>query len=92
VSEVGASAIPLTLYMRQGCHLCEDLQHQLEELLAPDSYTLSLIDIDRDPALKAQYNEWVPVLSHGDTEICHHFLDLKALQQAQAGYNSRITQ
>lgn len=82
--------IPLTLYMRRGCHLCEDMQQQIHELLDADSYSLELVDIDADPALKARFNEWVPVLVHADQEICHHFLDLKALRAAQAGYNTSI--
>ena len=82
--------MPLTLYMRQGCHLCEDLEQQLHELLEPGTFELTLVDIDTDTALKERFNEWVPVLSHADREICHHFLDLKALRTAQAGYNTSI--
>lgn len=82
--------MPLTLYMRRGCHLCEDMQQQLGELLEPGSVSITLIDIDKDDALKTRFNEWVPVLMHGEQEICHHFLDLKALRQAQAGYNTTI--
>ncbi|MEM6986671.1 MAG: glutaredoxin family protein, partial [Pseudomonadota bacterium] len=33
-------------------------------------------DIDTDPALRAAFNEHVPVLLHGDHEICRHALDL----------------
>lgn len=82
-------SLPLTLYMRQGCHLCEDMQEQIGELLEPNSYQLTLVDIDDDPALKSEYNEWVPVLKSEDREICHHFLDLKALRDVQAGYNTQ---
>lgn len=82
--------MPLTLYMRQGCHLCEDMLNAVQELLEPESFTLKLVDIDADPALKSRFNEWVPVLEHGDREICHHFLDLNALRAAQAGYNTSI--
>lgn len=81
---------PLTLYIRQGCHLCEDMAAQLQELLEEGSYALTKIDIDSSAALKERFNEWVPVLEHDCTEICHHFLDLKALRAAQAGYNTRI--
>lgn len=82
--------IPLTLYMRQGCHLCEDMLQQIQELLEPDSYRLTLVDIDTNNGLRNRFNEWVPVLEHADQEICHHFLDLKALRVAQAGYNTPI--
>jgi len=82
--------MPLTLYMRHGCHLCEQMEQLIHELLEQGSYTLILVDIDADEALKKRYNELVPVLNHADQEICHHFLDLKALRVAQAGYNTRI--
>ena len=83
-----ARVAPLTLYFRDGCHLCEDMQTQLGELLDPASYTLELIDIDADPALRRQYNELVPVLQLGGIELCRYFLDLKSVQGALAGYNS----
>jgi hypothetical protein len=37
------------------------------------------IDIDRDVGLIRQYDAQVPVLCHGEQEICHHFFDEKAL-------------
>ncbi len=36
---------------------------------------LEIFDVDADPELEARYNEWVPVLLHEGTELCHHFLD-----------------
>jgi thioredoxin reductase (NADPH) len=38
-------------------------------------FPLTIIDVDRDPALKRQYGEHVPVLVAGDTELCRHRLD-----------------
>ncbi len=80
----------LTLYFRDGCHLCEEMQELLGELLDPASYQLKRVDIDADPALRAEYNELVPVLKLGETELCRYFLDLKSVQQALAGYNSVV--
>lgn len=37
--------------------------------------TITVLDVDADPALEAKYDELVPVLLHGDTELCHYFLD-----------------
>lgn len=85
-----SEGIPLTLYIRQGCHLCQDMEQQIHELLEPGSYRLTLVDIDSDKALQIRYNESVPVLKVTDTEICHHFLDLNALRVAQAGYNTPV--
>lgn len=83
-------AFELTLYVRAGCHLCEDMHDQLFELLEPGSFTVKTVDIDASEALREQYNELVPVLEHNHSEICHHFLDLKALRAALSGYNKGI--
>ncbi|MGD8484412.1 MAG: glutaredoxin family protein [Thioalkalispiraceae bacterium] len=70
-----------TLYARLGCHLCEDMQHQLQSLQAERPFALEVVDIDSDPALEAQYGTRVPVLLSGETEICQYFLDKQALLQ-----------
>lgn len=42
------------------------------------------IDIDRDTELIKRYDAKVPVLCHGDIEICHFFFDETALIAASA--------
>lgn len=74
----------LTLYIREGCHLCEDMEAQLFELLDADSFELTKVDIDAKQSLRDAYNVRVPVLFCGQNEICEHFLDLQALQNALA--------
>lgn len=71
----------LTLYTRLGCHLCEDMEKLLAPYLQPASISLNIVDIDEHPELKQQYGTLVPVLTAGKREICHYFLDVKALQQ-----------
>lgn len=82
----------LTLYYREGCHLCEDMEQQLYELTDTDSYQLEKIDIDENAQLAAIYNVRVPVLVADGVDLCQHFLDLQAvlnaLQQPDASYNS----
>ena len=75
------------MYYRDGCHLCEDMEQQLSELLDPNSFSLHLIDIDEDPELQNAYNARVPVLLCRETELCEHFLDLEAVKGALASYN-----
>lgn len=85
----------LTLYYREGCHLCEDLEQQLSELLDSHSYQLLKVDIDEDNKLKQAYNDRVPVLNCEAEEVCEHFLDLealhKALGRALASYNRELS-
>ena len=80
----------LTLHYREGCHLCEDMEQQLHELLDPGSFALVRIDIDEDPVLREVYNVRVPVLSCGQLVLCEHFLDLQAVKEALAGYNTAL--
>lgn len=74
----------LTLYSRQHCHLCQDMQRQLYSLQRELGFELAVVEIDHDAGLTARYGQRVPVLSHGETEICHYFLDLVALKACLA--------
>ncbi len=65
----------LTLYYREDCHLCERMLQALRGLQPSLHFELQLVDIDREPALIRLYDERVPVLCLGDTEICHYHLD-----------------
>ena len=42
-------------------------------------FELNVVDVDEDENLVARYNELVPVLLHGEHEICHWHLDEAAL-------------
>ena len=75
-----SATIQLTLYSRRGCHLCEDMQESLSSHADELGFSINTVDIDADPALISQFGTKVPVLMHGTHEICHYFLDLKALQ------------
>ena len=65
----------LTVYSRNGCHLCDDLIAGLRKLQARFPFDLTIVDIDRDAALTMRYGEDVPVLLHGERELCRHALN-----------------
>ena len=79
------------MYSRSYCHLCEDMLHALLVLRPADEgvagwFSVEVIDIDADPALVAQYDELVPVLSGSAdggaaTQLCHYFLDVASVTQ-----------
>lgn len=75
------SATGLTLYSRIGCHLCEDMENLLPGYLDEAGIPLNIIYIDKNNELESKYGSLVPVLKSGSREICHYFLDVKALQQ-----------
>lgn len=65
----------LTLLSRTYCHLCHDMEAALAPLVQARGITVTVVDVDADPELEARWGELVPVLLHGDTELCHYFLD-----------------
>ena len=71
--------VPLTVYGREHCHLCQDMIAALQELQAQLHFSLDVIDVDSDDSLKLRYGERVPVLVAGGEEICHYHLDPVAL-------------
>lgn len=72
----------LTLYHREGCHLCENMLKELEQLAAALDFAVVCVDIDADAGLKGRYKEKIPVLALGEDVICCHSLDERALRQA----------
>ncbi|MCG6864103.1 MAG: glutaredoxin family protein [Thiogranum sp.] len=72
----------LTLYYREGCHLCQNMLQALRGLQSRLGFELTLVDIDRVSGLRQRYDEWVPVLCHGDRELCHYHLDEQAVRDA----------
>lgn len=38
-------------------------------------FHIEILDVDSDPELIARYGSNLPVLLHGDEELCHYFLE-----------------
>lgn len=71
----------LTLLSRGYCHLCHDMEAALAALLDELKIEVEVVDVDADEALLARYDELVPVLLHGEQEICHYHLDVDGLRR-----------
>jgi hypothetical protein len=54
--------IRLTLYSRPGCHLCEEMRREVENLLGDLPHEWDVVDVDRDPELARRYGESIPIL------------------------------
>ncbi|MBK8320936.1 MAG: glutaredoxin family protein [Betaproteobacteria bacterium] len=67
--------IELTLISRGYCHLCHDMEVALAPIAAEFGVKIKVLDVDADPLLESKYDELVPVLLHGERELCHYFLD-----------------
>ena len=77
--------VELTLMSRGYCHLCHDMEAALVPLADEFGVTVTVLDVDADPVLEARYDELVPVLLHGETELCHYFLDEAKVREYLAG-------
>lgn len=65
---------------REYCGLCRDMKTKLQEYQKQWHFDIKIVEIDNFPDLEEKYNEFVPVLLHGEQEICHWHLDETALQ------------
>jgi glutaredoxin len=70
----------ITLYTRDGCHLCDDAKAAISPLLAEFGATLREVDIDDNPLLRERYTDDVPVIFVGPDRFAHHRLDTAALR------------
>jgi glutaredoxin len=52
----------VTVYSRQGCHLCENAVNTLEGMRAELNFTIEVIYIDGNPELEKLYGHEVPVI------------------------------
>ncbi len=51
----------ITLYSRQGCHLCDQAREVIERVCAQTGTSYVEIDIDADAGLREHFSEEVPV-------------------------------
>lgn len=75
-----------TLLGRSWCHLCEQLHEALRPLAAELGWAVEVLDVDQHPALLARWDEYVPVLLHGEHELCHYHLDEAAVRAYCAAF------
>lgn len=74
----------ITLYTREGCHLCDQAKSQILPLLSEFGATLREVDIDDDTLLHDRYTNDVPVVFLGAQMIAQHRLDPGRLRQLLA--------
>jgi hypothetical protein len=58
------------LYVRQGCHLCDQFLLELTLDLGPRLEGLTVLDVDTDAGLAAAYGLRVPVLAVAGQVVC----------------------
>ena len=69
----------VTLYTRQGCHLCEAAEDVIRAV-AQGRADVVLVDIDTDPELVARYTVRVPVVAVDGVEVAEFEVSPFALE------------
>jgi glutaredoxin len=79
---VNAARIVVTLYTREGCHLCEEAKAAMLPIVARHNAELREIDIDDDADLRAMYNDSVPVIFIGADFFARYRVDPQKFKKA----------
>lgn len=59
----------VTLYTREGCHLCDEAAHLLRRLAPEFGLEVEEVNIDDDAALLERYWDTIPVIALDDKPI-----------------------
>ena len=75
----------VTIYLADGCHLCESAQRVLAAVRADVPFRLVEVAIDGDPDLELAYRERIPVVAVDGEEAFTYFVHPDALRRRLAG-------
>ena len=70
------------LYVREGCHLCEQFLLELSLDLGPAIDELPVVDVDRDADLAIRFGLRVPVLEAEGEVLCEGVYDAPRVRLA----------
>lgn len=71
----------VTLYTREGCHLCDEAKAVIAPLVSQFGGKLTEIDIDDNPILHDRYTNDVPVIFVGPQFFARHRVDVPSLRR-----------
>jgi len=67
----------VTLYTRQGCCLCDEAKHVIDDARRRTAFDYEEFDIDGDSELRRLYNDEVPVIAINHNKAFKYRVDLK---------------
>lgn len=79
-----AVAVPhaITMYMRAGCHLCEEAKALIAPIASEFGASVHEVDVDADPVLRERYTNDVPVIFVGPRFFAKYRVDSEQLRRA----------
>ncbi|MGH3012599.1 MAG: glutaredoxin family protein [Gaiellaceae bacterium] len=75
----------VTIYLADGCHLCESAQRVLAAVREEVPFHLVEVAIDGDPELESAYRERIPVVAVDGEEAFSYFVHPDALRRRLCG-------
>jgi hypothetical protein len=72
----------LVLYVRDGCHLCDQFLLELTVDLGAEAERLRVLDVDQDCDLASRFGLRVPVLEARGAVLCEGVYDGARVRQA----------
>ena len=74
-------SVQFQVYIRYGCHLCDEMLEHLKILGSEYHFNVSVIDITGKDDLERLYGNKVPVLVCQQQEVCHYHLDVPRFRE-----------
>ena len=71
----------VTLYTREGCHLCDQATALLARLAPALGFRIRSVNVDDDPALAARYGSLVPVVAVAGRVVARAPIEQRALRR-----------
>ena len=75
----------VVLYMRPGCHLCDDAWRALDDMQVSLAFSLREVDIESDPELERRFMLEIPVIEVDGTVVTQAPVDLDAVRAVLGG-------
>lgn len=72
----------VSVIVRGGCHLCDQALDVVRAVCDPLGITWQAVDVDTDPALRAEHTDHVPVTFVDGRRVAIWFLDEQTLRTA----------
>ena len=70
--EVSMSKVPVIIYSRPGCHLCDEAKAAILSAGCTDLFTLEEVNIESDEELLRKYKYDIPVIAINGVETFIH--------------------
>ncbi len=77
----------VVIYSRSNCHLCEEAEKNVREVLVEIHFGLEVIDINGDQELERLYGEEVPVITINGDVHDYYKVDKQRLLKALRALN-----